>query len=191
MKNTIIAIKLFILLTIVTGVFYPLAITGIAQIAFPDKANGSMLISNKTIIIGSELIGQQFTEPKYFWGRPSAISNNPIPSGGSNLNPVGDTLKEQIQARIDTIRKYHGDIQMSQIPQDLLFACGSGVDPHISPEAAYFQVDRIAEIRNFTVEQKNNLKKIIETSIERPDLFIFGENRINVLELNLKLNEIE
>ena len=189
MKNLIIAIKLFCILTIITGIIYPLAITGFAQIAFPQKANGSMITKNQSII-GSELIGQQFTKPEYFWGRPSAINNNPVPSGGSNLNPVGDTLKAQIQARIDTIRKYHGNVQINEIPKDLLFSSASGVDPHISPEAAYFQVNRIANYRHFTEEQKNKIKQIIISLLEKPVLYIFGEARINVLELNLKLSEL-
>ena len=189
MKNTIIAVKLFIMLTIITGVIYPLAITGFAQLVYPSKANGSMIIqANK--LIGSELIGQQFTRPEYFWGRPSAISNNPMPSGGSNLSPVGKAFKDIFQSRVDTIRKYHGYISIEKIPKDLLFASASGVDPQISPNAAYFQVDRIANYRHFTLEQKSKLKKIIKTSIENPDLFIFGEQRINVFKLNLKLTEL-
>ena len=189
MKNTIIAIKLFLILTLIIGVIYPLCITGIAQIAFPVKANGSIL-SNNQKIIGTELIGQQFTKPEFFWGRPSAIGNNPMPSGGSNLNPVGNALKAQILSRIDTIRKYHVNVQKNEIPIDLLFASGSGVDPHVSPEAIYFQIERIVNYRHFTNEQKKKLNKIIESLIEPPNLLIFGEARINVLKLNLKLLEI-
>lgn len=189
MKNSIIALKLFIVLTIITGAIYPLAISGIARIAFSDKANGSMISQNNKIV-GSVLIGQQFTRPEFFWGRPSAINNNPMPSGGSNLNPIGDTLKAQIMSRIDNIRKYHGNLQLNQIPKDLLFASGSGVDPHISPEAVYFQIGRVAAYRHLTSDQKNKLSKIIQNSIQFPDLYIFGESRINVLELNLKLMEL-
>ncbi len=189
MKNIIIALKIFLLMTVITGLIYPLAITGYAQLFFPNKANGSMLfIHNK--IVGSELIGQQFTKPEYFWGRPSAIGNNPMPSGGSNLNPVGDTLKDQILARADTIRKYHGNISINSIPKDLLFASGSGVDPHISPETAFFQVERITKYRHLSLEQKNKLNKLIQTLIEPPDFNIFGEYRINVLKLNLQLDGI-
>jgi potassium-transporting ATPase KdpC subunit len=189
MKNIIIAVKLFILLTIITGVAYPLTITVFAQLAYPEKAKGSMISINRSII-GSELIGQQFTKPEYFWGRPSAIANNPMPSGASNLNPVGETLKTQIQARIDTIRKYQGNVNIIDIPKDLLFASGSGVDPDISPEAIYFQFNRVSNYRRFTEEQKNKLKIIIESSIKSPDFYIFGEPRVNVLKLNLKLNEL-
>lgn len=187
MKNAMIALKLLLFMTIVTGVVYPLLITGIAQSCFPAKANGSIIESNgKTI--GSELIGQSFTSQEYFWGRPSAISNNPMPSGGSNLSPVSPEFKEQFDARMDTIRKYHGNISVSQIPKDLLFASASGVDPHISPEAAYFQVERIARARNFDDAKKQRLFDLINTSIEMPDLLIFGEKRVNVLLINTLLN---
>jgi potassium-transporting ATPase KdpC subunit len=188
MKNIIIALKIFIVLTLITGIIYPLVITGFAQIIFPIKANGSLLIKDNKII-GSELIGQRFTKPEFFWGRPSAIGNNPMPSGGSNLNPVGNTFKEQFLARVDTIRKYHGNIDINSIPKDLLFASASGVDAHISPEAAYFQFERIAKARNFNKEQKEQLMNLINISIEHQDFFILGEKRVNILKLNLRLDE--
>ncbi|MEI6091179.1 MAG: potassium-transporting ATPase subunit KdpC [bacterium] len=190
MKNLWIGLKLLLAMTVITGIIYPLFITGFAQLFFSDKANGSMIIKEHKLI-GSELIGQKFTHPGNFWGRPSAIGNNPLPSGGSNLSPVGEELKEQVQARIDTIQKYHGNLSINQIPKDLLFASASGVDPHISPSAAYFQVDRIAKARNFDNIQKINLKELIKKSIESPDLVIFGDSRVNVLELNLKLNDLK
>ncbi len=189
MKNLLIGIKLFLAMTILLGVIYPFVMTGISQIAFPQKANGSM-IKNHGKYVGSELIGQQFQDQKYFWGRPSAIGNNPLPSGGSNLSPVGEPLREIFNARVDTIRKYHGNLAVDKIPKDLLFASGSGVDPHISPETAYFQVERIAKARNFNDNQKNQLIKLINSSIESPDFYIFGTYRINVLELNLKIDEL-
>jgi potassium-transporting ATPase KdpC subunit len=189
MKNIYIAIKLFVALTLITGVIYPLVITGVGNVLFSQNANGSLIIQDNKIV-GSKLIGQQFALPEYFWGRPSAIGNNPMPSGGSNLNPVGSAFQEQFQARVDTIRKYHGDIDINSIPKDLLFASASGVDPHISLKAAYFQVERIVKARNFNDKQKENLIKLIESSIEEPDLYIFGEERINVLLLNLRLEKI-
>jgi K+-transporting ATPase ATPase C chain len=188
MKNLMTALKIFVVLTVITGLIYPLAITAFAQIICPSKANGSMIIKENKII-GSELIGQQFTKPEFFWGRPSAIGNNPMPSGGSNLSPVSKEFKVQFQARVDTIRKYHGNIEVNLIPKDLLFASASGVDPHISPEAAYFQVERIAKVRNFNLLKKLELIKFINSSIERPDMFILGQPRVNVLLLNLKLME--
>jgi potassium-transporting ATPase KdpC subunit len=189
MKNLFIAIKLFIILSLITGIIYPFAITGIGQLVFPHKANGSMIKINNNII-GSELIGQKFDSTIYFWGRPSAIDYNPMPSGGSNLNPVGTQLKDQIQARIDSIYTPLGYTEITKIPKDLLFASASGVDPHISPEASYFQVDRIADARNFNMDQKNKLFELIKKSIESPDLYILGEPRVNVLLLNLELNKL-
>ncbi len=189
MKRVIITIKLFLILTIITGIVYPMLITLFAQLAFPGKANGSLIIKDDRVI-GSELIGQQFYGPEYFHGRPSAVLNNPAPSGGSNLNPVGETLKGQVQARVDSIRQYHGNISINNIPEDLLFASASGVDPHISPAAAYFQVDRIVKYRHLNDTQKNMLIKLIESAVEKPDLFIFGEYRVNILLLNLKLSEL-
>jgi potassium-transporting ATPase KdpC subunit len=186
MKNFWIALKIFIAMTIITGIIYPLVITGYAQIFFPNKANGSMIKADNKIL-GSELIGQQFTKPEFFWGRPSAIANNPMPSGGSNLNPVGNMLKEQFMARVDTIRKYHGNIDIEDIPKDLLFASASGVDPHISPEAAFFQIDRISQARKYNYEQKTKLLGLVKNLIESPDFLIFGEPRVNVLILNLRL----
>jgi K+-transporting ATPase ATPase C chain len=188
MKNLTISIKLFIVITIITGIIYPIAMTCFALISFPQKANGSMILKDNKIL-GSELIAQQFTKPEYFWGRPSAIAYNPMPSGGSNLSPVGKTFKGQFQARIDTIRKYQGNIDLKQIPKDLLFASASGVDPHISPEAAYFQVERIANSRHFNAEQKEKLIGLINKSIENPDFFILGEKSVNVLLLNLEVDK--
>lgn len=188
MKSITTAIKLFVSLIIVTGLLYPLLITGFAQIILPNKANGSMIIINNKKV-GSKLIGQQFSSPAFFWGRPSAINNNPMPSGASNLNPVGELLKEKIGPRLDSIRKYHGNLDINKIPKDLIFASASGVDPHISPEAAYFQINRVAAYRNFNDSQKIKLTKLIDSLIEKPDFLIFGEPRINVLALNLKLSE--
>ena len=180
---------MFLLMTVITGLIYPLMITAYAQLMHPYKSNGSMISFNNKII-GSELIGQQFIKPEYFWGRPSSIGNNPMPSGGSNLNPLGSTFKEYFSTRVDTIRKYHGNIELSSIPRDLLFSSGSGVDPHISLEAAYFQIERISKYRHLSELQIKKLKEIVQSSIESPDLLIFGEYRINVLKLNLQLNSI-
>jgi len=189
MKTTKIAIKLFLVLTIITGLIYPLAITGVSQLIFHNNANGSMIIKNNKLI-GSELIGQQFIRPDFFWGRPSAIGNNPMPSGGSNLSPVGLPFREQFNARLDTIMKYHGKLPIDSIPKDLLFASASGVDPHISPEADYFQASRVANYRNFNSEQRKELNKLIGQSVEKPDLLILGQARVNVLKLNVKLMDL-
>lgn len=189
MKNILIAIKLFIALTIITGILYPLSMTVFAQLFFKEKSNGSLIYKGKNCI-GSELIGQKFFSPDFFWGRPSAIDNNPFPSGASNMNPVGEKLKEQVQLRVDTIRKYHGKMPIQSIPKDLLFASASGVDPHISPEAVYSQIERVCKYRNFNENQKKKLYNAVQSSIESNDLIIGGQSKINVFRLNIKLMEI-
>jgi len=189
MKNLILALRIFFGLTIITGMLYPLSLTLFAQIFFKDKANGSM-ITNNGKVIGSELIGQKFISPEFFWGRPSAINYNPFPSGAGNMNPIGDKLKTTIQERIDSIQKYHLNTDMQTIPKDLLFASGSGVDPHISSEACYFQFERVSKFRKLDENQKKKLLKLIKSSIETNDLIIGGQAKVNVLKLNLKLLEI-
>jgi K+-transporting ATPase ATPase C chain len=189
MKQIIIAFKLLVVMTVITGVIYPLVITGAAQVIFPSKSNGSF-IKQKGKIIGSKLVGQQFSSPRYFWGRPSAINNKPMPTGGSNLSPVGQPLKEQVLARKDTISKYHGNLALNQIPKDLLFASASGVDPHISPEAAFFQIERIVKARNFDKPKSDKLRNLVNKYKEARQLGIFGEKRINVLLLNIELDKI-
>lgn len=188
MKNIIIAAKLFLLLTLIVGIIYPFSIYLFGIVCFNEKTNGS-LITRDGCIIGSELLGQRFSGPEFFWGRPSAVSSEPMPSGGSNLNPIGTRMKEAIAARIDTLRMYHSSVNINDVPKDLLFASGSGVDPHISPEAALFQIDRISARRHFNEFQKQNLKALVNSSIEGRSLRIFGEPRVNVLELNIKLIE--
>lgn len=189
MNYFITSLKMLAIMTIICGILYPIGIFVTADALFPGKSNGSLIERNHRIV-GSSLIGQQFSKPEFFWGRPSAIANNPMPSGGSNLNPLGEQLKGTIQARMDSITKFHGYVNIHFIPKDLLFSSGSGVDPHISPSAAYFQVDRIARFRKFDAIQKNKLKQLIKSSIEKPDLGIFGEYRVNIVLLNIKLLEL-
>ncbi len=186
MKTLINAIKILLFLTITCGIIYPLVITTVAQLLFPNMANGSLIIRNNKIV-GSELIGQEFTDPAYFSGRPSAIANNPMPSGGSNLTPLGNSFKKQFKSRIDTIKKYHNIINTNAIPKDLLFSSASGVDPDISPEAAYFQVNRICQYRKLNNNQKQVLIDYITNNIEHSSFNILGEDRIKVLNLNLYL----
>lgn len=189
MKNIYISLKLFLALSIMTGILYPLSITAFAQLFFKEKANGSLIYKDGNCI-GSELIGQKFHSPEFFWGRPSAIDNNPYPSGASNMNPLGEKLKTLIEKRVDTINKYHSNIDLKSIPIDLIFASGSGVDPHISPEAVYFQIERVCKYRNLNDKQKKKLLEVINSSLESNDLIIGGQKKINVLKLNLKLMEI-
>jgi K+-transporting ATPase ATPase C chain len=184
-----IALKFLLVMIILTGIIYPLLMTGLAQLGYPSKANGS-LIMNDGKIIGSELIGQKFDSSIYFWSRPSAIGYNPIPSGGSNLGPTSDTLKKQVGARRVLFAKINSMTDPLSIPKEMVFASGSGLDPHISPEAALLQVDHISRARHFENSQKEKLLNKIKELTETPQFFCLGEQRINVLILNLELNKI-
>jgi K+-transporting ATPase ATPase C chain len=158
-------------------------------LTFPSKANGS-LIKKDGKIIGSELIGQKFDTTIYFWSRPSAIGYNPIPSGASNYGPTSDTLKKQVTARRTLFANANSMTDISTIPKEMIFASGSGLDPHISPEAAYFQLDRVAKARKFNESQKQNVKQLIKNKTEGLQYSLFGEERVNVLALNLELDKI-
>jgi len=190
MKNSIIiSIKILTIFTLLTGILYPLLITGIAQITFPDRANGSLL-TRKGGLIGSKLIGQEFDSTAYFWSRPSATGYNPIPSGGSNLGPTSNTLKNQVNQRLKTFINSN-DISNSKIPNEMIFASASGLDPHISPSAALLQVNRIAKTRQFSEVRKLELINLINRLTEGPQFGIFGNKRINVLLLNLELDKMQ
>ena len=180
------ALLLFLCLTLLTGIIYPLVVTGIAQFFFPSQANGSLLIQNNKII-GSLLIGQSFTDPSYFWGRPSAT--NPFPynggsSSGSNLGPSNPKLIGLWNERVLAYRQFD---KASLIPVDLITASGSGLDAEISPAAAYFQISRIAKIRNLSEQSMQNL--IHQYTINRT-FGILGEPRVNVLQLNSALDAL-
>ena len=178
------SIMAFIGLTILCGLVYPLIVTVISQLLFKEQANGSMIVQNGKII-GSSLIGQQFRQNKYFWSRPSATSNNPynpLASGGSNLGPVNPELLEAVK---DLAIKLQSTNPNVAIPVDLVTASGSGLDPEISLAAAYFQVSRVANSRGISQEQ---VKSLIQQYAKSPILGFLGENRVNVLELNLALD---
>ncbi len=150
--QAIIAIRILLVMTVLTGVIYPFLMTGVAQVAFPAKANGS-LVTRDGKIIGSELIGQKFDSSIYFWSRPSAIDYNPIPSGASNLGPTSKKLKEQVRERRRVFAAGNSIADTSAIPKEMLFASASGLDPHISPEAALLQLKRVAMARNLSDTQ--------------------------------------
>jgi len=192
MKTLIISIKIFFFFTVLTGIIYPLLVTGIAQLAFPSKANGSLIVrNNKTI--GSELIGQQFDSTIYFTSRPSAVSYNPLPSGGSNYGLTNLKLKNLVAERKHQFINFNQLDSLAAIPSEMLFASASGLDPHISPKAALLQVERISRVRNLGNIQKQKLLQRINELSEKPTFMFLGEERINVLNLNLeldKLNEI-
>jgi potassium-transporting ATPase KdpC subunit len=180
------ALSLFVLLSVLTGLLYPLAITGIAQTFFPTQANGS-LIERDGRPVGSALIGQPFSDPKYLWGRPSAtgpMPYNALASGGSNLGPTNPALVDAVKGRIEALRAAQPE-QTGPVPQDLITASASGLDPHISPEAAAWQVERIAYARSIPPEQ---VRAIIAAHTQAPDLGLFGEARVNVLQVNLDLD---
>ena len=191
MKSFIIALRIFLFLTVLTGIAYPLLVTGIAQLFFPVKANGS-IVYNGNRPIGSSLIGQSYDSSAiYFTSRPSAISYNPLPSGGSNYGLTSRKLKEQFDLRNKQfISDNHLDVQ-TEIPSEMLFASASGLDPHISPEAALLQVDRVCMARHFSDSQKITLKSIIHQLTEPPQFLCLGQERVNVLLLNLETDKLQ
>lgn len=190
MKTLIVSLKIFLFFTVLTGIIYPLLVTGITQLVFPAKANGSLIIQgHKTI--GSELIGQQFDSIIYFISRPSAISYNPLPSGGSNYGLNNPKLKVLSEERRRHFIAFNGLDSLTVIPSEMVFASASGVDPHISLNAALLQVERIVKSRHFNEDKKRHLLQAIASLTEAPQFSFMGEQRINVLLLNLKLNELE
>ncbi|AZY50037.1 potassium-transporting ATPase subunit KdpC [Bordetella avium] len=181
------ALMLFIALSLITGLLYPFVTTGLAQLLFPSQAAGSLIERNGKIV-GSQLIGQHFSEPRYFWGRPSAtapMAYNGVSSGGSNLGPTNPALAEAARARAQALHQADPD-NKAPIPVDLLTASGSGLDPHISPEAARYQAARVARERGLPLER---VQALIDRHIEQPGLAILGQPVVNVLALNLALDD--
>lgn len=183
------ALVLLLIMTLLTGVAYPLLITGIAQVAFPAQANGS-LITNDGVVTGSLLIGQPNEDARYFWSRPSAITpfpGNGSSSSGSNLGPTNPDLLKAVQERVENLRKNHTD-QTGLIPVDLVTTSASGLDPHISPAAAEYQVARVAKARNLTI---GRLHSLVVENTEGRTLGLLGEPRVNVLQLNMALDALK
>lgn len=186
MKETKTAVLLFIVLTLLTGVFYPAAVTILAQSMFPRQAGGSMIVSSDGTPVGSALIGQPFSDPKYFWPRPSATTDfpyNALASGGSNLGPTNKELISQVSDRVRSFRE--SGIQ-GQLPADLVMASGSGLDPHLSPESALIQIPRIAKERRVSEEK---LRSLVQAHLEDHQFGFLGAPRVNILKLNLALNK--
>jgi K+-transporting ATPase ATPase C chain len=187
MKLLIQSILLTIIFTVLTGIIYPLAITGISQVAFHDQANGSLLVRDGKVV-GSELLAQQFTGDKYFWPRPSAGSYATVPSGASNLGPTSQALQSNVTANAMAFRTGNKLAADAPVPADMVFTSASGLDPHISPEAARLQVGRVAAARSMGADQ---VKALVEKFVESPQWGVFGEARVNVLRLNLALDEMD
>lgn len=186
MKEFSRALRLTIILIIIFGAGYPLFIWSIGRL-MPEKAEG-LPIEKKGKIVGYENIGQKFTDDKYFWGRPSAVDYNAASAGASNLGPTTPALVAAIKARIDTFIVHNPGVKASDIPIDLVTTSGSGLDPHISPDAARIQIARVTKIRNLS---EDKVKTLVEEHIEKPYFGFFGTERVNVLKLNLALDEVK
>ena len=182
-------IVIFAVLTAVTGLAYPAVMTAVGQAAFNNEANGSMLEQSGKVV-GSKLIGQQFDAPQYFWGRLSATSPmpyNPQGSGGSNLGPTNPALLDEVKGRIDALKAAGTDMS-KPVPVDLVTSSGSGLDPEISPAAAAYQIERVAKARKLAA---NDVQALVDRYTSGRQFGIFGEPRVNVLQLNLALDEMK
>lgn len=180
------SLMMLVALTALTGIVYPLLVTGAAQLLFPNAANGSV-IDQGGKAVGSRLIGQAFADPEYFWSRPSAtalFANNPAAASGSNQGPTNQALADAVKQRIDALRAADPG-NVDKVPVDLVTASGSGLDPHISPAAAEYQVARVARVRGITAQK---LREFVDGATEQRQFGVLGEPRVNVLALNLALD---
>jgi K+-transporting ATPase ATPase C chain len=183
------ALVILLLMTVLTGLVYPALVTGVAGLAFPDQARGSLVTGPSGEVTGSRLIGQAFTSDRYFWGRPSATPERPYnasASSGSNLGPTNPELILLVRARVADLKAADPG-NAAPIPVDLVTASGSGLDPDISPDAAYYQVSRVARVRGLDVE---TVRALVRSHIAERTFGLFGERRVNVLQLNLALDRL-
>ncbi len=190
MKQLLTCFRVFIVLTLLTGVLYPLAVTAVVRLIFPYRAGGSLVVVQKKAV-GSELIGQQFTSYRYFQPRPSAIAYNPLPSGGSNLSCTSLQLRDSVENRGRQFCNSNRLSRQTVVPPDMLFASASGLDPDISPEAARLQIARVARERNYSKAQTAALALLVEHSVAPPQMGFLGEPRVNVLRLNEALDNLK
>ncbi len=181
-------LRLILVLLLICGVMYPLAMTGISQVIFPAKADGSLIKDEDGNVVGSELIGQSFKDPKYFTGRVSSIEYNASGSGSGNYAPSNEDMIKRTTSDIKAFLEKNPDVQTGDIPADLLTNSGSGLDPHISPLAAKIQVPRIADTRGISEER---LESLIEENTEARQYGVLGESRVNVLQLNMELDRLK
>ena len=184
------AIMMVVLATLVLGLGYPLAVTGVAQVIFPGKADGSLITNAGGTTIGSSLIGQNFTDPKYFWPRPSAAGTgyDAASSSGSNLGPTSQTLRDLVTQRASDLRQANKLAPDAEVPTELVTASASGLDPDLSPDAARFQAQRVADARGMSLDA---VMKLIDDHTNGRTLGVLGESRVNVLALNMALDDLK
>lgn len=180
------ALRFSIIFIVLCGIIYPLASTGLAQILFPWQANGSLVKDSQGDVVGSELIGQSFMDPKLFHGRISSIDYNGAGSGSSNYAPSNPKLTQRMESSLEAWKKDNPDVPLSKLPIDLITNSGSGLDPHITPQAAESQIPRISKLTGISVDK---LELLVQDATSGRDLGLFGQPRVNVLRLNMELQE--
>jgi K+-transporting ATPase ATPase C chain len=186
--NILISLKLLLSFTVITGVLYPVIMTVLAQLSYPHAAGGSIIIIDNQAV-GSELIGQKFDSLNYFWGRPSAIDYQPLPSGGSNFGMTSLKLQELYQNRKNSFTLKNNLAEDIEIPAEMMYSSASGLDPHISVRAARLQLDRISAARRLSTSEFSHISQLVDQLTEGRQLGIFGEARINFLLLNIELDK--